>query len=72
MHAHFLEDCLAENVIPTGLRLKVKVNTGCDSSELQKSSVSSEISEQIRDEHLRKSEKYGADIEEVRSELKKV
>lgn len=77
LHAQFLKDCLSENVIPKGLRLKLKVNTGSDSDELQSSidgllrRVSSEICEQIRDEHLRKSESYGKEMENVRNAMMK-
>lgn len=77
LHAQFLEECLTENVIPKGLQLKLKVNTGSDSGELQNSidgllrRVSAEICEQVRDEHLRKSETYGKEMEQIRNELMK-
>ncbi|KAH3801091.1 hypothetical protein DPMN_154736 [Dreissena polymorpha] len=77
LHAQFLENCRAENIIPKGLQLRLKVNVGNNSSELQDSvdlllrKVSMEICERIRDDHLRRSTEYGCLLEEVRNELKK-
>lgn len=76
LHAQFLENCRAENIIPKGLQLRLKVNVGNNSSELQDSvdrllrKVSMEICERIRDDHLRRSTEYGCLLEEVRNELK--
>ena len=37
LHAQFLENCRAENIIPKGLQLRLKVNVGNNCSEPQDS-----------------------------------
>ena len=70
--AKFLGNCRNENLIPKGLRLKLKVTVGNESDDLQISidqlleRVSYDICDRIRDFHLRHSHSYNQMIEEKR------
>jgi hypothetical protein len=76
LHARFLDNCRAEDVVPKGLQLKLKVNVGKDSDDLQNSidslllKVSKDICERVRGDHIRRSHDYGRLIEEKRNDLK--
>ena len=78
LHSKFLNECQNENVIPKGLRLKLKVSVGTDSGDLQKSidelleRVSFDICERIRDFHLRKAHSYSQMIEDKRKQIQKI
>jgi hypothetical protein len=75
LHARFLESCVANDVIPKGLQLKLKVHIGNDSGEFQASidrllnKVSIEIMERIKDEQRRQVKKYGKEIEAERQSV---
>ncbi len=77
LHARFIENCRAADIIPKGLRLKLQMNVGPDSNGLQKSvdallhKVSGEICDRVCDEYLRKSRDIGILLENTRSELAK-
>ena len=76
LHVRFLENCKTENVIPKGLRLKLKVSVGRDATDLQKSvddlllKVSRDICDRVRDDHLRRSHEYSCLTEKTRNEIK--
>lgn len=77
MHVRFLEDCNSADVVPKGLSLKLKVNVGTNSSELQTSidkllhKVSMEICDRIKEYHIRNSMLLKTEIENVRSDIAK-
>ena len=74
LHAEFLEECLANELLPNGLGLKLKVSVGNDQEDLElQASVdrllertSLHIVDIVKRCQLRKAKKFGRIIEEER------
>ena len=79
LHAKFLEDCLAEEIVPKGLEIKLKVSVGNDPEDIQLQASVDRLLEKtslhvvniIKEGHMRKMQNLGNAIEEVRGKLKK-
>ena len=79
LHAKFLEDCLAEEIVPKGLEIKLKVSVGNDPEDIQLQASVDRLLEKtslhvvniIKEGHIRKMRNLGNSIEEVRGKLKK-
>ncbi|KAH3698402.1 hypothetical protein DPMN_085922 [Dreissena polymorpha] len=75
LHARFLQNCINYDIVPTGLRISLKVSVGNDSAELQSDidallqKVSVEICEIIRADHLRRAHSIEQSIEDLRKSL---
>ena len=79
LHAKFLEDCLAEEIVPKGLKIKLKVTVGNDPEDIQLQASVDRLLEKtslhvvtiIKEGHMRKMRNLDYSIEEVRGKLKK-
>ncbi|KAL3866854.1 hypothetical protein ACJMK2_044113 [Sinanodonta woodiana] len=80
LHVRFLENCLEDDLVLSGLRLKLKIHIGNDetSKKFQESidsllkKVSLEICDRLKEVHQRKAIKLGNELEEHRDELKSI
>lgn len=80
LHVRFLENCLEDDLVPSGLRLKLKIHIGNDetSKKFQESidsllkKVSLEICDRLKEVHQRRAIKLGNELEEHRDELKSI
>ena len=77
LHARFLENCIADNLVPKGLRLKLTLNVGGNSTDLQKavddllSKVRCDICCRVRDFQHSKSLETGLQMEKIWDDIKK-
>ena len=77
LYAKFLENCIAKNLVPKGLRLKLTLNIGGNSTERQKavddllSKVSCDICCRVRDFQHSKSLEIGLQMEKIWDDIKK-
>lgn len=77
LNARFLQNCIDQQCVPQGLRLKLKLYIGNDCEDVQQSidvllkKVSLEICERVKIGHKNKSIKVGEEMEKHREELKK-
>ncbi|KAL3872889.1 hypothetical protein ACJMK2_036070 [Sinanodonta woodiana] len=80
LHVRFLENCLEDDLVPSGLRLKLKIHIGNDetSKKFQESidsllkRVSLEICDRLKEVHQRRAIKLGNELKEHRDELKSI
>jgi hypothetical protein len=77
LHVKFLQNCRAEDVIPKGLLLKLKLTVGGTSNKLQEKvdsllhRVSVEVCEMIKEDHMRRSNELTSEMEKLRADLEK-
>ena len=74
-HMRFLENCISENVVPTGLKLKLQVQVGKDNNDLQTAvnrvleKTSLEITRLIAEDHYRQLQKSKSKMAELEKSL---